>query len=166
MDVARFRQKLREVMRAGSHFPGSFITLLNDPGGIRAWRLFRHIFRRDPRIPANEAMQFYFEENNKRPSGRPITTLPVTINNDLKHVPGEKMTLTSQKDLDLIRDIAENRDEWMTFIAEKSLEEEQPKLHSQTTLQASGYVFQSVRDEPNCCPLHCGYGSKIYGTLR
>ncbi|GFS01096.1 hypothetical protein ElyMa_002830200 [Elysia marginata] len=28
------------------------------------------------------------------------------------------MTLTSQKDLDLIRDIAENRDEWRTFIAE------------------------------------------------
>ncbi|GFR65055.1 hypothetical protein ElyMa_003646500 [Elysia marginata] len=28
------------------------------------------------------------------------------------------MTLTSQEDLDLIRDIAENRDEWKTFIAE------------------------------------------------
>ncbi|GFS17664.1 hypothetical protein ElyMa_001501800 [Elysia marginata] len=82
------------------------------------WRLFGHILRRDPCIPANEAMQFYLVENNKRPRGRPITTLPVTLNNDLKHVPGEKMTLTPQKDLDLIRDIAENRDEWRTFIAE------------------------------------------------
>ncbi|GFR74128.1 hypothetical protein ElyMa_003883600 [Elysia marginata] len=63
-------------------------------------------------------MQFYFVENNERTSGRPITTLPITLNNDLKHVPDEKMTLTSQKDLDLIRDIAENRDEWRTFIAE------------------------------------------------
>ncbi|GFS14562.1 hypothetical protein ElyMa_003165600 [Elysia marginata] len=63
-------------------------------------------------------MQFYFVENNKRPSGRPITTLPVTLNNDLKYVPGEKMTLTSQKDLDFIRDIAENRDEPRTFIVE------------------------------------------------
>ncbi|GFR66246.1 hypothetical protein ElyMa_005553800 [Elysia marginata] len=63
-------------------------------------------------------MQFYFGENNKRPRGRPMTTLSVTLNNDLKHIPGEKMTLTSQKDLDLIRDIAENRDEWRTFIAE------------------------------------------------
>ncbi|GFR91332.1 hypothetical protein ElyMa_004325000 [Elysia marginata] len=63
-------------------------------------------------------MQFYFVENNKGPRGRPITTLPVTLNNNLKHVPGEKIALTSQKDLDLIRDIAENRDEWRTFIAE------------------------------------------------
>ncbi|GFR63109.1 hypothetical protein ElyMa_001887800 [Elysia marginata] len=29
------------------------------------------------------------------------------------------MTLTSQKDLDLIRDIAENRDEWRTFIGDR-----------------------------------------------
>ncbi|GFS01206.1 hypothetical protein ElyMa_004575400 [Elysia marginata] len=71
-------------------------------------------------IPANEAMQFYFVENNRRPRGRPITALSVTLNNDLKHVQSEKMTLTSQKDLDLIRDIAENRDEWRTFIAELS----------------------------------------------
>ncbi|GFR83751.1 hypothetical protein ElyMa_000655900 [Elysia marginata] len=80
------------------------------------WRLFGHILRRDPCNPANEAMQFYFVENNKRLRGKPITTLPVTLNNDLKHVPGEKITLTSQNDLDLIRDIAENRDEWRTFI--------------------------------------------------
>ncbi|GFR78809.1 RNA-directed DNA polymerase from mobile element jockey [Elysia marginata] len=63
-------------------------------------------------------MQFYFVENNKRPRGRPIITFPVTLNNDPKHVPGEKITLTSQKDLDFILDIAENRDEWMTFIAD------------------------------------------------
>ncbi|GFS04502.1 hypothetical protein ElyMa_002913700 [Elysia marginata] len=64
----------------------------------------------------SNAVQFCRKQ--KRPRGRTITTLPVTLNNDLKHVPGEKMTLTSQKDLDLIRDIAENRDEWRTFIAE------------------------------------------------
>ncbi|GFS01204.1 hypothetical protein ElyMa_001090800 [Elysia marginata] len=67
-------------------------------------------------------MQFYFVDNNKRPRGRLITIIPITFNDDLKHVPGEKMTLTSQKDLDLIRDIAENRDEWRTFIAEKRRE--------------------------------------------
>ncbi|GFR82912.1 hypothetical protein ElyMa_004110600 [Elysia marginata] len=63
-------------------------------------------------------MQIFFVENNKRPRVRPITTLPVILNNDLKLAPGEKMTLTSKKDMDLIRDIAENRDEWMTFTAE------------------------------------------------
>ncbi|GFR92471.1 hypothetical protein ElyMa_006201500 [Elysia marginata] len=65
----------------------------------------------------NEAMHFYFVEN-KRPRGRPITTHSVPLNYDLKHSPSEKMTLTSQKDLDLIRDIAENRDEYRIFIAE------------------------------------------------
>ena len=63
-------------------------------------------------------MQFYFVENNKRPRGRPITKLPITLNNGLKHVSGENITIASQKDLDLIRDIAENRNEWRTFIAE------------------------------------------------
>ncbi|GFR64470.1 hypothetical protein ElyMa_000179000 [Elysia marginata] len=64
-------------------------------------------------------MQFYFVENNKRPRSRSITKLPVTLSNDLKHVPGEnKMALRSQKDLDFIRDFAENRNEWRTFIAE------------------------------------------------
>ncbi|GFS19108.1 hypothetical protein ElyMa_005023600 [Elysia marginata] len=43
-----------------------------------------------------------FVENNKRLGVRPITTLSVTSNNAL----------------DLIRDTAENRDEWRTFIAE------------------------------------------------
>ncbi|GFR84927.1 hypothetical protein ElyMa_002429500 [Elysia marginata] len=80
--------------------------------------VFGHILRRDPCFPANEAMQFYFVENNKRPRDRPTTTLPVTLNNDLKHVAGEKMTPISQTELDLIRNIAENRDERRTFIAE------------------------------------------------
>ncbi|GFR74658.1 hypothetical protein ElyMa_003898400 [Elysia marginata] len=64
--------------------------------------------------PSN-AVQFV--ENNKRQRGRP-TILPFTLNNDLKHIPGKKMTLTSQKDLNLIRDITENREGWRTFIAE------------------------------------------------
>ncbi|GFR84345.1 hypothetical protein ElyMa_002415200 [Elysia marginata] len=86
---------------------------------------------------SNEAMQFYFVENNKRTKGRPIKKLPVTLNNDLKHVPAEKMTLTSQKYQDLIRDIAEKRDKWWTFMAE--ITENQPKLCGQTTLQASDF---------------------------
>ncbi|GFR73346.1 hypothetical protein ElyMa_002134600 [Elysia marginata] len=75
------------------------------------------MLRRDPCIAAHEAKQFYFVENNKKPRGRPIITLPVTLNNDLKHVPSDKMTLTSQKDLALIQDFTENRAEWRTFIA-------------------------------------------------
>ncbi|GFS17887.1 hypothetical protein ElyMa_006833900 [Elysia marginata] len=56
------------------------------------------------------------------------------------------MTFTTQKDLDLIRDIAENRDEWRTFIAEMQ-KEEQPKLCGQAILQANGYRSR-VRPRP------------------
>ena len=48
------------------------------------WRLFGHVLRRDRNIPANEAMHFYFSENNERSRGRQQTTLPATLNNDLK----------------------------------------------------------------------------------
>ncbi|GFN84660.1 hypothetical protein PoB_001116600 [Plakobranchus ocellatus] len=47
------------------------------------WRLFGHILRRDRNIPANKAMLFYFSDN-KRARGRTPTTLPITLNNDLK----------------------------------------------------------------------------------
>ncbi|GFS09584.1 hypothetical protein ElyMa_001302300 [Elysia marginata] len=36
-------------------------------------------------------------KNNKRPRVRPITTLSVTLNNDLKHVPGEKLRRGDKK---------------------------------------------------------------------
>ena len=82
------------------------------------WRLFGHVLRRDPNIPANEAMHFYFSENNKRARGRPQTTLPVTLNNDLKKLLTTKLEITSQKDLDTLRHIAENRPRWTALIAE------------------------------------------------
>ncbi|GFS04186.1 endonuclease-reverse transcriptase [Elysia marginata] len=48
------------------------------------WRLFGHVLRREPSISANKAMTFYFHDNAKRARGRPITALPMTLNNDLK----------------------------------------------------------------------------------
>ncbi|GFN89854.1 hypothetical protein PoB_001636000 [Plakobranchus ocellatus] len=44
---------------------------------------FWDVLRRDRNIPANKAMLFYFSDN-KRARGRPQTTLPITLNNDLK----------------------------------------------------------------------------------
>ena len=82
------------------------------------WRLFGHVLRRDPSIPANKAMVFYFHDNAKRARGRPITTLPLTLNNDLKRLQNRSISLTSQKDLDTLRKIAEIRQEWITFTAD------------------------------------------------
>ena len=82
------------------------------------WRLFGHVLRREPSIPANKAMAFYFHDNAKRARGRPITTLPMTLNNDLKILQNRSISLTSQKDLETLRKIAERRQEWFTFTAD------------------------------------------------
>ena len=82
------------------------------------WRLFGHVPRREPSIPANKAMAFYFHDNAKRARGRPITTLPMTLNNDLKILQNRSISLTSQKDLETLRKIAERRQEWITFTAD------------------------------------------------
>ncbi|GFR82358.1 hypothetical protein ElyMa_002362700 [Elysia marginata] len=53
-----------------------------------------------------------------RARGRPITTLPMTLNNDLKILQNRSISLTSQKDLETLRKIAERRQEWITFTAD------------------------------------------------
>ena len=65
---------------------------------------------------------YYFcdegSDNAKRARGRPITTLPMTLNNDLKILQNRSISLTSQKDLETIRKIAERRQEWTAFTAD------------------------------------------------
>ena len=82
------------------------------------WRLFGHVLRRDPSIPANVAMRYYFTESTNRGRGRPTTTLPVTLNNDLKRLQNEHYRLTTKSDLDKLHTIAQNRHEWIAFTAE------------------------------------------------
>ena len=82
------------------------------------WRLFGHILRRDASIPANASMSYYFSETKKRGRGRPTTTLPVTLNNDLKKLHGKSLKLTTAADLDKICTTAEDRQGWKTFTAE------------------------------------------------
>ena len=87
------------------------------------WRLFGHILRRDPQIPANKAMRYYFQ-NSKSPNfrGHARTTLPITLTADLermhKHtVYGEhsytkRTKLSTMEDLHEMREIAQDRKEW------------------------------------------------------
>ena len=69
-------------------------------------------------IPANEAMGYYFSDTVRRARGRPITTLPITLHNDLKRLQRKEIKLTTEKDLQMLRDKAKNRREWITFITE------------------------------------------------
>ena len=70
-------------------------------------------------LPTKLYMSFYFHDNAKRARGRPITTLPMTLNNHLKILQNQSLSLTSQKYLETLRKIAERRQEWITFTADR-----------------------------------------------
>ncbi|GFR73210.1 hypothetical protein ElyMa_003862200 [Elysia marginata] len=73
------------------------------------WRLFGHILRRGNPIPANLAMLDYFNENSNRGRGRPTTTLPITLNNDLKRLQNKDVQLTTKEDLHKLQKIASQK---------------------------------------------------------
>ena len=83
------------------------ITLLEN-----RWRLFGHILRRNSEIPANKSMNSYFISHGSKFRGRPLTTLPVVLNKDLTRVSDDTLQLTSLKDLDHLRSVAQNRQTW------------------------------------------------------
>ena len=90
---------------------------------VARWKLFGHILRRNPNIPANIAMRFYFENQETGYRGRPRTTLPEVLKKDLKIF--QKMAirrnelrkyrglrLENKKDFKRLTSIATNREEW------------------------------------------------------
>ena len=83
------------------------ITLLES-----RWRLFGHILGRNSEIPANKSMNSYFITHGSKFRGRPLTTLPVFHNKDLTRVftrvSDDKLQLTSLKDLEHLRSVAQN----------------------------------------------------------
>ncbi|XP_071943833.1 uncharacterized protein [Antedon mediterranea] len=86
------RQQLRKII--GIRFPDriSNINLYRRTGTKpisleivdARWRLLGHILRQDPCTPANTAISYYFSNTtNIKFRGRPRTTLPITLSNDL-----------------------------------------------------------------------------------
>ena len=79
------------------------------------WRLFGHILRRDPNIPANKAMSLFFKpsgENKYR--GRPVTSIYTVINRDLGRL-DENYQLRGENDLATLRQLASDRPQWRAF---------------------------------------------------
>ncbi|GFS07895.1 hypothetical protein ElyMa_003001400 [Elysia marginata] len=76
------------------------------------WRLFGHILRRDSQIPANQAISGYFVTEGSKFKGRPLTTLPVVLNRDLSRIITSNLQLKSSHNLEHLRSIAQQRDEW------------------------------------------------------
>ena len=82
------------------------------------WRAFGHMLRLDREVPAQKAMDYYFDVpmNAKKYSGRRRSTLPVCINNDLKEtakrtqIPVQKFA--TRQDLEQLRRLASDRVAW------------------------------------------------------
>ena len=85
------------------------------------WRMFGHNLRLHPETPANKAMNFYFEEVvQPKFRGRPRTTIVTTLNSDIRNAMMNPNSVASihlsilktQRDLDNIRRVAQNRELW------------------------------------------------------
>ena len=92
---------------------------LSDDMRNAKWRAMGHMLRLNRETPCQKAMDYYFEENEKfkKFAGRMRTTLPVTINEDIKIARSSDNTfpiskLENSHDLMLIRDIASDRKLW------------------------------------------------------
>ena len=57
-------------------------------------------------------MDGFFAPQEGSYRGRPITTLPVVLNNDLSRLGNEVYSLKSYEDLEKLRSIAAQRDQW------------------------------------------------------
>ena len=74
------------------------------------WKLLGHILRRDQDIPASKAMIAYYQDLGRKGfRGRRRMTLPVVLNKDLKH---EHASLETSRDLQELRNLAQDRGEW------------------------------------------------------
>ena len=97
------------------------------------WRLFGHILRRDREIPAYKAMEGFFVPQGNKYRGRPITTLPVVLNNDLSRLESSTYCLKTFKDIENLKKIAEQRDQWRILCTRI-----QPRRCSLTTMMRNG----------------------------
>ncbi|GFR81769.1 hypothetical protein ElyMa_002348300 [Elysia marginata] len=57
-------------------------------------------------------MEAYFVRKGGKFLGRPITTLPNVLNKDLSRLPTGELRLKTNKDLDHLRSIAQDRPQW------------------------------------------------------
>ncbi|GFR64335.1 hypothetical protein ElyMa_005504400 [Elysia marginata] len=71
----------------------------------------------DSQIPANQAMRGYFVTEGSKFKGRLLTTLPVVLNRDLSRIINSNLQLKSSHDLEHLRSIAQQRDEWTKITA-------------------------------------------------
>ncbi|GFR67593.1 hypothetical protein ElyMa_005586900 [Elysia marginata] len=80
-------------------------------------------------------MSGYFVTEGSKFKGRPLTTLPVVLNRDLSRIINSNLQLKSSHDLEHLRHIAQQRDEWT------KLTEKQPRRPSRSTEMRKALMF-------------------------
>ena len=90
------------------------------------WKLLGHILRRDQQIPANMAMNLYFNEDirgGKKFRGARRTTLPTVLNTDLSRIQHRdhnycrQIKLANTEDLRNLQQLAVDRKFWRCLVA-------------------------------------------------
>ena len=90
------------------------------------WKLLGHILRRDQQIPANMAMNLYFNEDirgGKKFRGARRTTLPTVLNTDLSRIQHRdhnycrQIKLANTEDLKNLQQLAVDRKFWRCLVA-------------------------------------------------
>ena len=84
------------------------------------WRLFGHTLRMNEDTPARLAMVYYFVQDHKGRQGN-YTTIASKLSSELKVVTGD--TMSSQRDLDLLIEVAQHRDLWKDLVNEITCKE-------------------------------------------
>ncbi|OQR90031.1 hypothetical protein ACHHYP_05866 [Achlya hypogyna] len=77
------------------------------------WTVLGYVLRSFPVIPAYRAVRLSFTESHADAwRGRPVTTLPPALNDDLQAVPNERYRLQCPEDPKHLRTLAQNRCVW------------------------------------------------------
>ena len=81
------------------------------------WKLFGHILRLPPIAPPRQAMNQYFTEPCFTRNGRPPTTLPIRLKQDLSLLPPthNRYRLKTLPHLNRLTNKAQNRQDWKSF---------------------------------------------------
>jgi hypothetical protein len=81
------------------------------------WRLFGHILRLPDTSPPRQAMLRYFTQPTFERPGRPPTTLPVQLDNDLQLLPAayRRFRLKTPVQFERLTNKAQNRQDWKCF---------------------------------------------------
>ena len=130
------RQQLRRILNVKypAHIGNAqvYLRTKEEPLSLQIltnrWKLFGHTLRLNQNTPAQKAMNHYFKVSKESKfRGRPRTTLPETLNDDIKFTNAQNemfsrkyniVELKTIEDLVKLKNIASERESWLNLVQE------------------------------------------------